>query len=491
MLSLKASFSGPLMDRNAQRHRLGFAARRLAPAALAIATCLYAGSAQATTVERIMPRTIATPAAVPHTVLPTTTKVHVDTWAIDDGCGGGAGASPALVREWVTFAESNCGPEASKAQSDCHVKNRSYCYVTQYMDTDWVYGDTKVPVARAAKPSWWLHEPASHQRTLIFGDQEGGGHLLNQTVPAVRDWFRKYVREFYNQDDALLMDDQSPSLPEELYYSTCHCRTTFEIHSNAILRSAHNRMSAALTHRDGARFLQADNTLAPNPFLPQGLNMLDREAGVDGLIAEGEPENFGTLDPYYSTLLDQMAYVINRTTAFVVPMSHGNAGAASQQRSRLVQEATVLLGFSPGRMVDWADLEIGSLRLAVWPEEGIYPSGAIQSMHAPGGRGCLAGTGVVCSTGGHINLQVSPGVYRREFRSCSDQGSAFGDCAAIVNTTAAAVVIRQAWLHQGYRHVITLSGGDIQSGGTIDVTGARFTAGRTTIAPHAALLIAR
>jgi hypothetical protein len=484
------------MDRHSQRSRLRFAtprsgARRLLPAALAIVACACAGSAQATAPERLMPRTIATPAAVPHTVLPTTTRAHIATWAIDDGCSGGSGAGQALVRQWVTFAESNCGPNATKAQGDCHVAGRTYCYVTQYMDTDWIYGDARVPVSRAAKPNWWLHEPAGHRRALIFGNQEGGGHLLNQTVPAVREWFRSYVRRFYNEDDALLMDDQSPSLPEELYYSTCHCRTTLEIHSNAILRSAHNRMSAALTHRDGARFLQADNTLAPNPFLPQGLNMLDRGAGVDGLIAEGEPEEFGTLDPYYSTLLDQIAYVINRSKAFVVPMSHGNAGAPSQPRSRLVQEATVLLGFSPGRMVDWADLEMGSTRLAVWPEEGIYPSGARESMHAPGGHGCLAGTGVVCSTGGHNDLEVAGGVYRREFRSCSEEGVAFGDCAAIVNTTGSTVTVRRSWLHQSYRHVITISGGDVQSGGTIDLSGGRFAAGRTKIAPHSALLISR
>src|SRR3982074_389114 len=35
---------------------------------------------------------------------------HVDTWALDDGCNGGVGAGAALVRSWLTYAESNCGP---------------------------------------------------------------------------------------------------------------------------------------------------------------------------------------------------------------------------------------------------------------------------------------------------------------------------------------------------------------------------------------------
>ena len=45
---------------------------------------------------------------------------HVPTWAYDDGCVGGKGASAKLVRAWVTYAESNCGPENPKVLADCH-----------------------------------------------------------------------------------------------------------------------------------------------------------------------------------------------------------------------------------------------------------------------------------------------------------------------------------------------------------------------------------
>ena len=415
---------------------------------------------------------------------------HVDTWALDDGCNGGFRAGAALVRRWLTFAESNCGPNARKASTDCHAGAVRYCAAMQYLDTDWIYGDARVPIGTASHSTWWLHEPAGRFHTRVFGNQEGGGYLLNQSVSAVRTWFRNYVRRHYNHDDGLLMDDQAPSLSEELYYSTCGCRSTFEIRKDSVLRAAHNAMSATLTHADGVQFLQADNTLAPNPFLPQGLNMLDRVAGVDGLIAEGDPLQFGVLDPYYSTLLDQIAYILNRTPGFVVVMSHGNAGAGSLPRARRIQEATVMLGYSRGRMVDWADLEIGSRSLAVFPEEGIVPTAALQSMGAPGGHGCLAGTGLVCPRGGHNSLQVAAGVYRREFRSCANQGKPFGACAAIINTTGSAVTVRAGWLRQHYGHVITTRGGDVESRGAINLAGATFGAGRTRIPAHDAILLA-
>ena len=140
--------------------------------------------------------------------------------------------------------------------------------------------------------------------------------------------------------------------------------------------------------------------------------MLNESSGVHGLLKEGSPEYDGRLDPYYSTLLDEIAYVADETSGFVVPLSYGQAGASNQAQSRRVQEATMLLGYSPGHLVDWADLEQGSDDLAVWPEEGVYPTQPVQSMSAPGGSGCLGGTGAVCSTGGHNDLQVAPGVYR-------------------------------------------------------------------------------
>ena len=470
--------------------RLGFAF-----ASLGFAICLFAGSASAKAHwSHKAPKTgshaRARKAQAPGGEMPAPTTAHVETWAVDDGCNGGAGASSALVRQWVTFAESNCGSSDAKPLVDCHSGSKTYCDVMQYLDTDWQFSDAGLRFASAASIDWWLHDPSPNQGVYVWSGTGGGGNLINQRNPATQSFFRSYVRTHYNSDNGLMMDWQSPSLSQELYYSTCGCASTAEIQTDQALRAGHEEMSAALTHSNGAPFVQVDNSLSSNPNLPQGLDMLNRQSGVDGLVAEGEPEDDGTLDPYYSTLLDEIAYVGNKSNSFVVALPHGAAGAPYQQQSRRVQEATILLGYSPGHLVDSASLEDGSDDLAVWPEEGIYPTRPVQSMGAPGGEGCLAGKGTVCSVGGHHNLQVAPGVFRREFRTCYRGGVRFGACAAIVNTTAKPVTVRASWLSQSYGHQITLDGGDIQSGGTINLAGAPFTAGSIAIDPHDAMLLA-
>ena len=150
----------------------------------------------------------------------------------------------------------------------------------------------------------------------------------------------------------------------------------------------------------------------------------------------------------------------------------------------------MLLAFHPKQIVDWASFEPGSNRLDVWPEEGIYPTRPIQSMGVPRGRGCLAGTGVVCSRGGHRSLQVAPGVYRREFRSCYERQIRFGGCATVMNTTGNYVTVRRSWLRQSYRHQMTFTGGDVQSGGAVGLTGAPFGPGAAFIPPNDAVLLA-
>jgi hypothetical protein len=420
----------------------------------------------------------------------TRVQSHIETWAFDDGCNGGVRAGPALVDRWVTFAESDCGRFVDKAQTDCHHAGHVRCLVMQYLDPDWNYLAEHVGVPQA-RPGWWLHEPPPDQSRRISSTYFGAGHLLNQTNPAVRAFFRSYARRYYNADDGLLLDWQSPSLSQELYYSNCGCRVTSEIRTDAALQAAHNEMSAMLTHRDGRPFTQVDNTLPPNPYLPQGLGMLNHSTGVDGWVVEGQPVDYDVFDPYYSTLLDQIAYVATRTSGYVVPMSRARAGASYQRQSRRVAEATMLLGYSPGHLVDWSNLETGSLDLAIWPEEGIYPTRPVQSMGPPGGAGCLAGTGVVCATGGHNDLQVAPGVYRREFRDCYDRGVPFGPCAAIVNANPTKVTVRPTWLSRSYGHEIAMVGGDLQSRGTLNFKSTPFRAGVTSIAGHDAALLAR
>ena len=358
---------------------------------------------------------------------------HVETWGRDD-CGEGGSTTATVVRQWLSYAETNCGPGGdTKALGDCHSGGTTFCNVIQYLDTDWIYqiGSPPWNAFHAAAPeSWYQHTPGSSTNRVMTSGY-GGGYLINQSNPAVQSFFQSYVRSNYGPEDGLMMDDQSPALNMQLYYSTCGCSSTNEVgvsasaprHSRGHERGNDSRRWAALPP-------DRQHTSA-QPYLPQGLDMLNDSGGVHGLLKEGSPEYNGTLDPYYSTLLDEVAYVADNTNGFVVTLSYGDSGASYQQQSRRVQEATMLLGYSPGHLVDWADLEQTNHNLDVWPEEGIYPTGPVQSMGAPGGNGCLSGSGSGCSTGGHNDLQVAPGVYRREFTACYNHGTLFGPCAGM------------------------------------------------------------
>jgi hypothetical protein len=264
--------------------------------------------------------------------------------------------------------------------------------------------------------------------------------------------------------------------------------TSREITSDTQLQAAHAQMAAAMTHTNGQPFLQIDNGLSPNNNLSTPFPMLNHTTGVKGMLTEGSPIANGTLISYYSTLLDEMAYVNKTPNDFVVLLSYDPSGSPQARR---VQAASVLLGYSPGHTVSWSDLETNSSNLAIWPEEGIVPTNPVQTMSTPSGTDCLTGHGAVCSTGGHNNIQVAPNIYRREFANCYNQSAPIGPCATIVNTTASPITVQSAWLTQPYAHQITTTGGDVQTGGTINLTGATFTPGSTTIPPHDAILLSR
>jgi hypothetical protein len=408
----------------------------------------------------------------------------VPTWAYDDGCNGGTGASSSLVQQWVSFAESNCGPSATKSVDDCRAAGGAACQAIAYLDPNKIYSDS-VPIAQDAQESWWLHLPgdsdAAHRlRTSDFG----GGYILNQTSSGVRSWFKNYVATNLNSFDGLMVDDQSAGLAAELYDTGA--ASSNEIPTDSALEAAHEQMSAAVTHADGSPMLQIDNGVNVNPYLPTPFAMLNDPSSVTGLIAEGAPMSNGQMTNFFPALLDDMAYIDHTANDFLVLLSYDPSGSLQTRR---VQAATMLLGYDGSHVVSWSDLEQDSDNLAVWPEEALVPDAPVQSMGDPGGSGCFSGNGSECSTGGHNELQVAPGVYRREFRDCYDSGQPVGPCAAIVNTTGSSVTVEASWLTGSYGHRVTITGGDVQSGGTINPRGASFTAGGSTVGAHDGLLL--
>ncbi len=435
---------------------------------------------------------------------------HIETWAYDDGCNGGVNAGPALVDVWVTFAESNCGPDLgeTKALSDCSHGGVNYCVPVAYLDPEWIYAHGSVPLPASEPQSWWLHEPDAREHGRLVrryarlrSPAYGGGYVLDQDTAAVRRWFTQYVERNLSFYSALMADDTGGNLSSLLYDTrdgSRPFRTSYEIRTDAALQRSHEAMAAAMVHAGGSPFDQIDNGITPNPNLATPFPMLENPSTVRGLVAEGAPVFDGQLTSFYSTLLDELAYVDNSfstTAGFIVLLSYDTSGAV---RSRWLQEATVMLGYSPGHVVDWADLETRSSDLAAWPEEGLVPAEPVQSMRLPAGRGCLAGDGAVCSTGGHTGLRprkAPAGVYVREFRECYNQGVLFGSCAAVVNDTRRAVTMRDDWFVQPYAWEMSVNvpagtSGDVQSGGTLIPDGRQLDGADRRIAADSAVLLA-
>lgn len=148
-------------------------------------------------------------------------------------------------------------------------------------------------------------------------------------------------------------------------------------------------------------------------------------------------------------------------------------------------------------VVSWEDLEQDTSNLSAFPEQGIVPTGPLQSMAAPSGTcSFTSGAGTYCSVGGHNSLQPAAAptnVFVREFHDCYNQGTEFGACAAIVNASGSTQTIQSSWLAQTYAHSVTLSSGanagSIVDGGTININGATFTAGSTTVPTGDAIIL--
>jgi hypothetical protein len=430
----------------------------------------------------------------------TTIPNHIETWAYDDGCNGGKGASSSLVQTWLTYAEVHCGRWTTtspvKAINDCHSGSQALCQVMEYVDTDITYtgsppDDLGSSFFNFAQESWFLHEPSPNQATRVTTPSFGGGYKMNQNTAAYQAWWKKSVNDDFPNTDGLFMDDQGAGLPYFGFSST----SSSEITTTAQELAAHLAMSNAITKPGTSTpYPQADNTIPDcgNPFEASGQGLTAIAGPVNGLLAEGCPMSNGTMVAFFPGILDDMAYVNKSTSGYTMLLSYGASGASYQQQERRVQQATVMLAYEPGRVVSWAELEQnGSGNLAIWPEEGIYPTSPVQSMGNPSGTGCFTGSGSYCPIGGHNDIQTSvAGVFRREFNTCYNQGVSFGACAVIVNTTGSAVTAPASSLTHAYGHQVTFNGGDVESGGTINLTGGSFTSGSTTVAAHDAILLA-
>jgi len=195
---------------------------------------------------------------------------HTETWGFDDCGNGGVGASAPLIRQWLTYAETNCGPGGdSKGLSDCHSGGVVYCQVIQYLDTGIIYyssgdhSDQWPAWSAVAQESWYLHEAAPDQSTRISTTAYGGGYYDNVANPSVVTFYQNYVRQNYPDQDGLMMDNTAAGIPELLYGTNDpNASSTNEIASSTELQAAHATLQNALTKPDGSTYLQITNGLA-------------------------------------------------------------------------------------------------------------------------------------------------------------------------------------------------------------------------------------
>ena len=446
-----------------------------------------------------------TPTPVPTSApIPTPTPIanvpaHIPTWAFDESGLEGASATSAQVKAYVTYAES--GLNNPKAQQDCSGAPKS-CYSVYYYDPNLVYAGTTCQFQpdgqfmSAANESWFVHEngytDAAHRLRGMYVQNCNGRqmdipvYLVNEFSSGATAWFTSYLQHNADAFDYYFMDDTHTTTINQGYGPDggfCQdllpnrwCTSTQEYPTDASVVAAHESFVSQLKHVSGAPMLQFFNGFdfsGPNPV---GVNLLSSGVGnYSGGVCENCVVNAGTLKPtMYAPVLNAMALIDRIPGASFVELSTGTSpsGSNAQIQQRLVTTAMAWLGYSDGHTIVWPNLEDNTTNLAAWPEDMIYPAQPVESM-----------------TTGAADIAVASGVYRREFVQCFDNKNPIGQCAAIVNGSSVAVTVSSAWLHQSYGHVIALSGGDIVSGGTLQM--ATFAPSSTTIQPGQALLLTK
>ena len=411
---------------------------------------------------------------------------HIATWAADSAFGQGGGVSAANVNQLVTYAVGD-----DKSVGDCHAG--SGCKSVFYLDPNHVWNNSPsscvshpdADVVAAASESWFVHDTGfSDAAHRVHGKDSSGCSIweMNPNSAGLQAWWRNYLRTHANSYDGYLIDNDIMDVIDAGYFPSgggcdpwpSYCTSTQEIASNAAEVAARANFVNAMSHSDGSPmhffFQQASFNI---PLDLSGFAATNRFVGLscEGCVSTTASPLRPSL---YASVLNEMA-AVNATSGAYLLISKGNspAGSATQLAQRMVTVSIAWLGYSEGHTIVRANLESNTNNLAIWPEELVYPAGPLQSMHS-----------------GAIDLMVQPGVWRREFRTCYQKGVPIGPCAVIVNANGFAVTVKSSWLQQAYRHIITLAGGDVLSGGTSNISGARFTPNVTTIQPSEGLLLA-
>jgi hypothetical protein len=412
---------------------------------------------------------------------------HIATWAMDEYWAQGEYASTAEVREYVSFAEG--GYDNAKAATDC--SGSGVCHAVFYVSPNQIQGacstGSDTGFTNTAPESWYVHEAGytdKEHRVQGYRTADCNGtaeqvpvYVANGDIAGTQAYFREYLQTYADNWDYVLWDATGWDVADQMYgpgggfCGGSICSTTEELPTNASVVSEHSALANGLVHKNGA----------PVKIFANGNPNIAAEMSASSHFAGGMCENCvvdeGTLrTSMYATVLTYMALADATPGAEFVEYNDGASptGSSAQIEQRLVTTAVAWLGYSEGHTIVAPNLEDNTTNLAVWPEDMLYPTDPLESMSTS-----------------PSNIAVATNVWRREFASCYDNGTAIGPCAAIVNGNGGAVTVSSTWLRQTYGHVVTLSGGDVLSGGSVSLTATAFYANSTYVPAGGALLLTR
>jgi hypothetical protein len=435
--------------------------------------------------------------AVPETLA--AVPAHITTWAYDEYWSLGARGTASQVRTYLSYAQGGLGN--SKAVNDCSGSGgacKSVFYFDPHMFYDTAICGNMSPDAKGiyenAKENWFVHlhgyTDSSHR---VHGSYRQSCKGTTYTIPVyamdtlnagVRSYFANYLHTYARGFNEFFLDDTSGKVTSQFYgagggFCGGICTTTQELPVDSYVVAEHGALATALTLPSGAPMYGVFNGVNFTNGRANDLSILTSSAHFHGAVCEGCVISGGKPRPaMFAPVLNAMAQVSALSNAQFIELNDGalagNLGALSAARK--LTTAMAWLGYSNGHTAVWPNLEQYTQNLAIFPENSIYPSSPLQTMRASVGAS---------------DIEVAPNVYRREFGACYYNRSAIGACAAIVNGSGGAVVVRSTWLHRTYTHSVQLIGGDIPNGGRISLTGSSFSPNRTYVGAGQALMIVR
>lgn len=392
----------------------------------------------------------------------------------------------------VSFAQNE---GSNKPVADCHSGIHA-CKAVFYMRPYAIVNSSPsacsehpdVNVMAAASESWFVHLSGySDSAHRVYGKDPRGCTIwaMDPNTSAMQSWWLNYLRSKANNYDLMFIDMSPMSLGNATYFYSgggCSpwphvCLSTQELPNDAAVVAARVNFVSALNYRNGSPMFAYYQQAYPTSTEMDDLTALAATTRLEGVTCEGCIATWATpVHPAnYKPYLDEMAAVIaGGDTFYVISDGSSPTGSATQTLQRLVTTGFIWLAYKEGQTIVQPNLESATNNLAIWPEDLIYPSQPVQTMIS-----------------GSADLQVSSGVWRREFKTCYQASRFFGRCAAILNSTSSTITVRSSWLTQSYQHVVSLSGGDVLSGGTATVAVTPFTPNVTTVAPGAALLLSQ